>query len=118
MKSDMKLCTTKIELNRVHTCVVLCTCKIFKLLYVDMKGFINGSFSCQINENIFFQRLLAGVLRSYVYTLTEWSDSGGDDRLSAEDALDKAKSTIEEMITIAQQVNILLKCYGLQLCVY
>ena len=83
-----------------------------------MKGFINGSFSFQINENIFFQRLLAGVLRSYVYTLTAWSESGGDDRLSAADALDKAKSTIEEMINITVQVNIFVKCYGLYLCVY
>ena len=99
----MKLCTTKIELNRVHTCVVLCTCKIFKLLYVDMKGFINGSFSFQINENIFSQRSFVWLLKEYIYALTDWSMSGGDDRLSAADALDKAKSTIEEMITIADR---------------
>ena len=36
------------------------------------------------------------------------SECGGDDRLSAEDARDKAKSTVEEMITIAKQVKILL----------
>ena len=104
----MKLCTTKIELNRVHTCVVSRACKIFKLLYVDMKGFINGSFSFQINENIFSQRLLGEVLGDYVYALREWSRLGGDDRLSAAHALDKARSTVEEIITIAQQVNISL----------
>ena len=58
------------------------------------------------------------MLRDYVYALTSWSRFGGDERLSAEDALDKAKSTTEEMITITTQVNILLKCYGLHLCVY
>ena len=114
----MKIYTTKIELNRVHICVALCTCKIFKLLYVDMKVLLNGSFSFQINENIFLQSLLAELLEDYVYALTEWSHSGGDGRLSAEDARDKAKSAIEEMITITIQVNIHLKCYGLQLCVY
>ena len=113
----MKLCTTKIELNGVHTCVGLCTCKIFKLLYVDMKVLLNGSFSFQINENIFSQRSLADLLQFYVYALNNWGRSGGDDRLLAEAALDKAKSTLEEMITIAHQVNILLKCYGLQLCI-
>ena len=114
----MKLCTTKIELNRVHRCVVLCTCKIFKLLHVDMKGFINLWFSFQISENIFLQRSLARLLKDYVYALSEWRRLGGDDRLSAADALDKAKSTVEEVITITQQVNILLKCDGLHLCVY
>ena len=114
----MKLCTTKIKLNRVHTCVGLCTRKIFNLLYVDMKGFIYGSFSFQINENIFSQRLLGELLENYVYALTEWRRLGGVESLSAEDALDKAKSTIEEIITIAEQVNILVKCYGLHLCVY
>ena len=83
-----------------------------------MKGLLNGSFSFQINENIFLQRLLGWLLKNYVYALTLWSWFGGDERLSAEDALDKAKSTIEEVITIAQQVNILLKGYGLHLCVY
>ena len=114
----MKICTTKIELNRVHTCVVLCTCKIFKLLYVDMEGFINGSFPFQINQIIFLQSSLAQLLRDYIYALTEWSRSGGDKSLSAEDALNKAKSTIEEMITITTQVNILLKCYDLWLFIY
>ena len=83
-----------------------------------MEGFINGSFSFQINENIFLQRSLAWLLKNHVYALTEWSQSGGDESLSAAHALDKAKSTIEEIITTAQQVNILLKCYSLQLCVY
>ena len=119
LKTDMKLCTTKKEeLNRVHRCVVLCTCKIFKLLHDDMNVLLNVSFSFQINENIFLQRLLALLLKEYVYALTGWSWFGGGDRLSAEDALDKAKSTLEEIITIAQQVHILLKCYGLHLCVY
>ena len=83
-----------------------------------MKGFINGLFSFQINENIFSQRSLAQLLSDYVYALTLWSRSGRDDGLSAADAVDKADSTIEEIITIAQQVNILLKSYSLQLCVY
>ena len=72
-----------------------------------MKCFINGSFSFQINENIFLQRSLGWLLKNYVYALTGWSRSG-DERLSAEDALDRAKSTIEEIITIATQVNISL----------
>ena len=83
-----------------------------------MKGFINGSFSFRSNENIFLQKFLAWLLKDYVYALTAWSQSGGDDRLSAADALVKAKSAIEEIITITIQVNILLKCYGLHLCVY
>ena len=49
------------------------------------------------------------VLRDYVYALTDWSLSGGDDRLSAEDALDKARSAIVEMISIAQQVKYVFK---------
>ena len=83
-----------------------------------MKGFINGSFSFKINENIFSQNSLTPLLRNYAYALTEWSRSGGDDNLLAAHALDKAKSTIEEMITITIQVNILLKGYGLHLYVY
>ena len=83
-----------------------------------MTGFINGSFSFQINENIFLQSSLAWVLKDYVFALTAWSRSRGVERLSAEDALDKATSAIEEIITIAQQVNILVKCYSLHLCVY
>ena len=59
------------------------------------------------NKITFSQRLLAQLLESYVYALTEWSRSGGDDRLSAEDARDKDKSVVEEMITIAQQVKVL-----------
>ena len=55
----------------------------------------------------FSQRALAQLLKNYVYVLTEWSQSGGDDRLAAEDALNKAKSTLEEIITIAKKVKVL-----------
>ena len=58
-------------------------------------------------KTLFCQSSLAWLLKSYVYALTEWSQLGGDDHLSAEDALDKATSTIEEIITIATQVKYL-----------
>ena len=55
---------------------------------------------------LFFQKSLGDVLNSYVYALTQWSRSGGDECLSAADAKDKTKSVIEEMITITKQVEI------------
>ena len=54
---------------------------------------------------LYVQKSLGRVLNSYVYGLTEWSKSGGDDRLSAADAKEKAKCFTEEMITIAKQVQ-------------
>ena len=45
------------------------------------------------------------MLKNYLYALTQWSERGGDDRLSAADANNKAKSVLEEVITIAKQVD-------------
>ena len=59
----------------------------------------------------FSQRILGEVLKDYVYALTEWRRLGRDDRLSAQDARDKATSTIEEMISIAQEVKYLKRNY-------
>ena len=58
-------------------------------------------------KTFFPQRLLAWLLKYYVYALTEWNKFGGDERLSAADALDKAKSTIAEII--AHQVKVIFK---------
>ena len=54
---------------------------------------------------VFFQRSFADLLSNYAYALTEWSLSGGDDRLSAADAKNKATSATEEIITFAKQVK-------------
>ena len=56
-------------------------------------------------------------MNKYVYALTVWNQFGGDERLSVKDALDKANSSLDEMITVAKQVDITIlssgrgKCY-------
>ena len=69
----------------------------------------NISFSKRTLHHVvimfFFQGLLGEVLRCYVCALTQWSRSGGDDRLSAADEKDKAKSVLEEIIAHAKQVK-------------
>ena len=72
-------------------------------------GFTKKAITLKRYKIIFSQKSLGVVLRDYVYALTDWSLSGGDDRLSAEDALDKARSAIVEMISIAQQVKYVFK---------
>ena len=55
-------------------------------------------------KSFLIQRSRGHLLRDYIYELDYWRRSG-DDGLSAEDAMNTAKSLMEEMIIVAKQVN-------------
>ena len=89
------------------SCDVLCNCKLFGIDLYCHEGYFDYFF--WNNENIPLRNHLPVAVEGLRLRINlEWSRSGGDDRLSAEDARDKAKSAIEEIIAIAKQVKDLL----------
>ena len=71
-----------------------------------MKCLTKGLLTISLQVQLLFDKF---------YALNEWCLSGGDDRLSANDAKDKANSVVDESITIAKQVYCFATIYDLHL---